>query len=57
MEKIDETAALVMGAALSVSSNLLKESTVKEATSPEVRLVERQYSKSSFSVSLFLPHS
>jgi hypothetical protein len=42
MEKIDETAALVMGAALSVSSNLLKESTIKEATSPEVRQGEHQ---------------
>ncbi len=39
MEKIDETAALVMGAALSVSSNLLTESSVSEATSPLVRQV------------------
>ena len=39
MEKIDETAALVMGAALSVSSNLLTESTMREATSPEVRQI------------------
>ena len=39
MEKIDETAALVMGAALSLSSNLLTQSTMKTATSPEVRQV------------------
>ena len=37
MEKIDETAAVVMGAALSVSSNLLTDSTMTEASSPEVR--------------------
>ena len=50
MEKIDETAALVMGAALSVSSNLLKESTMKEPTSPEVRQIEHQCSKKSSSL-------